>query len=45
MNKKDILLGSACAIVIGGCVAKAIKAVKKYKQLEEDITNEEMAYE
>ena len=43
MNKKDILLSSACIVVIGGCIAKAIKAVKNYEQLEEDITNEEMA--
>lgn len=46
MNKKDILLASACAIVIGGCIVKTVKAVKKYKQLkEEESANETMVYE
>lgn len=45
MNKKDILLTSACLIVIGGCAIKTAKAIKRYQQLQEDIKNEEMAYE
>lgn len=45
MNKKDILLTGACLIVIGGCVIKAAKAIKRYQQLQEDIKNEEMAHE
>jgi hypothetical protein len=45
MNKKDILLASACVIVIGGCVVKVTKAIKRYKQLQEETNNEEMVYE
>lgn len=45
MNKKDILLTSACIIVIGGCVVKVTKAIKRYKQLQEETHDEEMVYE
>ena len=45
MNKKDALLIGACFIVIGGCTIKAVKAIKRYQQLQEDIKHEEMAYE
>lgn len=45
MNKKDVLLTGACLIVIGGCALKAVKAVKRYRQLQEDAKDAEMAHE
>ena len=44
MNKKDILLAGVCIAIIGGCAVKAFQVIKKRKQ-QEDINNEEMAYE
>lgn len=36
MNKNDTLVKGAVAIIVGGCVVRAIQAIKKPKLKEEE---------
>lgn len=36
MNKNDTLAKGAVAIIVGGCVIKAIQVIRKYKLKEEE---------